>query len=82
MAASKAVRVQDLPELTGTEGRRPCLRCPKCGDTFSAHRGDYFLWDPETPLRCQRCQGRPLLRLVVERRQWEPWKPSPAGAQS
>lgn len=83
MAASKAGHVRDLPERPEASPPGPCLRCPRCGDTFSAYRGDYFLWDPDTPMRCQHCQGRPLLKLVVERRQWEAWKPpAPEAVQS
>lgn len=37
-------RVQDLPKEP-THGQ--CLRCRTCGETFSAHRGDYFLSRPD-----------------------------------
>lgn len=37
-------RVQDLP----TDPQYgECLMCRKCGETFSAHRGDYFLSRPD-----------------------------------
>lgn len=36
-------RVQDLP----SDPQGQCLRCAKCGETFSANRSDYFLSRPD-----------------------------------
>lgn len=46
-------RVQDLP----IEPHSQCLRCHKCGETFSANRGDYFLSRPDRVF--SHC-GRPM----------------------
>ena len=63
------VKVGDLPQ---TPEPGVCLRCPCCGETFSATRGDYFWQDPETPFRCQ-CDETPL-KLVRVRTRIAPWK--------
>ena len=53
------MKVKDLPVWVGT-GPNPMLYCRVCGGEYSAHRGDYFMSDPEKTMRC--C-GQPL-RLV------------------
>lgn len=56
----RAIRVQDLPALVGTDKPRPLLFCEKCGGEYSAERGDYFMLPPDAPMAC--C--RRLLRMV------------------
>lgn len=42
-----ALYVRDLPVTPGLD---VVLYCTRCGDTFSAARGDYFAADPDTEL--------------------------------
>lgn len=56
----RPIRVQDLPDTSYT---RALLRCQTCGGEYSAYRGDYFMADPQTVMRCH---GRPL-QLVTKR---------------
>lgn len=44
----KRVFVSDLPESTHGE----FLLCPRCGEQFSATRGDYF-WKGNEPFTCR-----------------------------
>jgi DNA replicative helicase MCM subunit Mcm2 (Cdc46/Mcm family) len=60
----RVIRVMDLPHGT----TRALLACRDCGNEYSAHRGDYFLDDPEEIMTC--C-GRPL-QLVTKRTVYEP----------
>jgi hypothetical protein len=57
------MKVRDLPALTGTPSHvaRPMLLCRTCGETYSAERGDYFMRDPGSVLRCH---GRPLVLVT------------------
>ena len=54
------IRVRDLKDLFGMPSPRPMLFCEDCGTESSAHRGDYFMAKPDSPLEC--C-GQPM-RLV------------------
>lgn len=65
------IRVHDLPDQIGTDGPRTLLYCPRCQGEFSANRGDYFMAEPRTPLRCSCSPGRPALRLVTKRTVYE-----------
>jgi hypothetical protein len=53
------VTVADLKQQTGVPGPRPVLYCPRCGASYSANRGDYFMAKADTVLRCE-CNGHPL----------------------
>lgn len=61
------VRVNDLPEQTDGV----FLYCPKCGERSSATRGDYFMLDPDTKLRCGNHRPLADLQLARETRQIE-----------
>lgn len=60
----RGIRVRDLPEQLGAGSGRQFLYCEHCGAENSAHRGDYFMADPDTVFAC--C-GAPM-RLVTARR--------------
>jgi hypothetical protein len=60
------VRVQDLKDQINTPHPRTTLHCFECGQSFSAHRGDYFAADPEHLFIC--CD-KPM-QLVVKRTQY------------
>ena len=64
----KAVKVSDLKDQLGTSYPRPMLFCRYCGETASAHKGDYFMADPDTTFK--HC-GRNMA-LVVKRVTFEP----------
>lgn len=53
------VRVRNLKDESGV-AKPPVLYCRCCGAEYSAHRGDYFLADPEHVFKCCRRN----LRLV------------------
>jgi DNA replicative helicase MCM subunit Mcm2 (Cdc46/Mcm family) len=66
------MRYRDLPparpDVRRPDGsillsQQPFLYCSVCGGRYSADRGDYFMVDQATEIRC--C-GR-LMRLVIER---------------
>lgn len=42
------IRVKDLPVSPKGE----ILHCSVCGNTYSAHKGDYFMRDPEEVMKC------------------------------
>lgn len=75
------VRVMDLPEVTGQrlpngayiEPVRPVLRCPSCGQTFSATPGDYWMLPGDHVLTCDACDGEPMT-LVRKRVVYENWE--------
>jgi hypothetical protein len=52
-----------LPDGGTLYGRPVSLYCSKCGEKFSATRGDYFLRDPNAPVR--HC-GRPIQLVQAE----------------
>ncbi len=54
------MRVKDLPDQPRYN---QYLYCTQCGEHNSAARGDYFMADPDTVIRCCR---RPM-QLVQER---------------
>lgn len=56
----KPVRVSDLPK---TPEHGVILRCLYCGGEYSATRGDYFMADPNTVMKCH---NRPM--ALVRRR--------------
>lgn len=58
---AKVIRVRDLPEQPAYGVK---LYCWQCHGTYSAHRRDYFLSEPNTVMTC--CDEP--LRLVRERR--------------
>lgn len=62
---TRGVTVADLsrPEIADRPANLPraVLRCPTCGETYSACAGDYFMLAPTETLICCRRQ----LRLVV-----------------
>lgn len=67
VSALTPTRVQDLQDQTGMAFPRPCLRCRKCGETFSANRGDYFLSRPERVFsHCGRPMQLGIVRTVFE----------------
>lgn len=73
--ASKAIYARDLPEARfPNQITTVKLYCPKCGESWSANRADYFNRNPDAPFRCTHCKGRPLCRLGVLRARWEPWR--------
>lgn len=43
------IRVGQLPEHPGPGIH---LHCPECQGEYSAYRGDYFMADPKTIMRC------------------------------
>ncbi len=51
---TRSVRVQDLKDQSDTPMPRPVLYCPECGQSFSAHRGDYCFQPPDHVFRCCR----------------------------
>ena len=59
----KQIRVKDLADQFDMPHPRPCLHCASCGNSYSAHKGDYFMADQEHVFRC--C-GRPM-QLGVRR---------------
>jgi hypothetical protein len=59
------IRVQDLP--TNPE-YRTMLHCERCGENYSATRGDYFLAAPD---QIMRCCGR-VLKLVRQETRYIP----------
>lgn len=56
-----SVYVSDLPEVAAGV----FLYCPRCGNRSSATRGDYFMADPNTKLRCG--EHRPMADMVLAR---------------
>ena len=46
----RRIRVKDLPERGNGEG--VSLYCRTCGEHYSPDRGDYFMADPNTILKC------------------------------
>lgn len=64
----KAVKVKDLKDQLNQPFPRPMLLCRFCGETNSAHAGDYFASDPETTFK--HC-GRNMA-LVIKRVTFEP----------
>ena len=61
----KTIRAKDLKSLVGTNEPRPMLLCRKCGETFSAERGDYFAMNPEHTF--EHCGSPRNMRLVTAR---------------
>ena len=68
------IYVRDLPVTDrqrwankhGTHESAPVfLYCPACGARSSATRGDYFMLDPDTKLRCG--EHRPLVDMLLMR---------------
>lgn len=47
----KAIRVKDLRDPSGVMPT-PFLHCAKCGNRYSAHKGDYFQRSPESVFKC------------------------------
>ncbi len=39
------------------------LRCPACGDVWSANAGDYFMWKPDSPIKCECGEQLELVRI-------------------
>jgi len=60
----KAIRKLDLKDQTGTRGPRPFFLCPKCGNEYSANRGDYFNVPDNHVFKCCGVNSR----LVTARR--------------
>lgn len=57
------IRVKDLKDQVNTPFPRPSLYRERCGEHYSANKGDYFMADPDTIMKC--CQ-KPMA-LVVRR---------------
>jgi hypothetical protein len=66
---SQPIRVNDLPDRTP---HGVALRCPSCGDQFSATRSDYFWMPPDRVFRCQH--DRTPLQLTREIPRFEDWR--------
>ena len=63
----KAIKVKDLSDLVSTGYPRPMLLCRYCGETHSAHKGDYFAADPETKFKhCGRNMALVIKRVIFE----------------
>lgn len=51
------IRVKDLPDpadqtIHNVYYKGPSLYCTICGGEYSANRGDYFIANPETVMKC------------------------------
>ena len=66
-----AIKVSDLKDQLNTPFPRPMLLCSHCGETFSAHSGDYFVAHPSHIFK--HC-GRNM-RLVIKRVTFEDVSP-------
>ena len=51
------MKYKHLPNQSATVGPRSVLLCVVCGETCSAHSGDYFMADPESII--EHC-GEPM----------------------
>lgn len=61
-----ATRVRNLQDQSGASFPRPFLYCVKCGGEYSAHRGDYFLLDPDHVFKCcRRLMALVTMRVVL-----------------
>lgn len=61
------MKVKELKDQCFTPYPRPILLCRSCGETCSAHKGDYFAADPETVLKhCGRNMVRVIKRVTFE----------------
>jgi hypothetical protein len=49
---SHVVHVADLQDQHGHARTAPVLYCRVCGETYSAHRGDYFMLEAGHVFRC------------------------------
>lgn len=78
---ARAITVADLPHV---EGRRlpdggyvapvrPCLYCPRCGETYSAHPGDYWNLPREYVLTCANGHRKTRCQLVRKVTRYEAW---------
>jgi len=65
----RLLTVEDLPDLIGAPWPRPELRCPTCGERWSAHRGDYFWMPAGRGFVCDAgiCEATPLELVTVRR---------------
>lgn len=52
MRRLRQTRVADLPDLFDSPAPRPALHCLMCGNSYSAHKGDYFDADPNAVFTC------------------------------
>lgn len=45
-------RISNLKDQIGMTGPREVAYCPKCGETYSANKGDYFYLADSDVLKC------------------------------
>jgi hypothetical protein len=51
--------------IINPEFRGELLWCPNCGGEYTAHAGDYFMWLPDTPIKCECGEQLLLVRKKV-----------------
>ena len=72
MSEPRVITVADLKDQLGSDSPRLVLRCAKCGEQYSAHRGDYFF--SRSPTHTFYCCGEPM-RLVIKKVIYEEVEP-------
>lgn len=74
----RLITVAELPDLAGAPLPHPVLRCPSCGEEFSADRRDYAWFQPAShAFTCDRddCDEAPLQLVIKGRAQYTPYVP-------
>ena len=58
-------RIGNMKDQIGTTGPREVAYCPKCGETYSANKGDYFMLADSDVLKCANGHRAVNCQLVV-----------------
>lgn len=58
-------KVGNMRNQIGMVGPREVARCPKCGETYSANKGDYFMLADNDVLKCASGHRKVACRLVT-----------------
>lgn len=58
-------KVSNLKDQIGTPGPREVARCPKCGEMYSANKGDYFMLPDKAVLKCNNGHRATAMYLVI-----------------
>lgn len=67
-------RISNLRDQIGLSCPREVARCPKCGEQYSANKGDYFMLADTDVLKCANGHRKTACHLVVPVHTFKVWE--------
>lgn len=68
-------KIGNMRDQIGVNGAREVARCPKCGETYSANRGDYWNLADTDIIKCANDHRPTACYLVIPMRSFVEYVP-------